>query len=220
MLKQADAAHLVTDGAVWDADGICIGIGRKVAQFPGINVAIGFTGFGGHAEWIEEAVASAGLTTTGELLRGLPRLLRDEVARHGSTASGDGLKLHVITYDAGLGAHCWLISSDAAGMPPDYQPYTIVRGLRAWVDIGDPSAILGRAVTVNDAVSFDVVRDGAAIAQAARLTPWDGPHGPVYAVGGYAELTTVGPQGLQVRRLCDWPEDRLGERTHPFRHAA
>jgi hypothetical protein len=83
---------------------------------------------------------------------------------------------------------------------------------------GDFTAVLAREVDLFDPRSFDPATDGLALMEHCRRTPADngiwGDH-EHYGVGGFAELTTIGPAGITQRKLKTWTEDKIGQRIRP-----
>jgi hypothetical protein len=70
--------------------------------------------------------------------------------------------------------------------------------------------------TTEDVHALDPEIDGLKLLQAQRLLFSERPGmGLVSIVGGFAEMATVTAEGVSVKRIHTWPEDRIGERIRP-----
>lgn len=218
MIVQQDAAYLITDGGLWDDDGICTAIGSKVATLPHLNAAIALVGFNPNPHRIWDTLCDIGMRdarNVRDLLHLLPEIVRDLVRENVGRCSNPALTAHMITFVPDVGPAAWFVSSGGPNMPPSYKPFTLARA-HAMIDVADRSVALGRPVNVMDPDSFDIENDGRQLAEIARHTPWTFDDGRTrYHVAGFAELTSVSAEGLQRRTICEWPDDRVGVPTLP-----
>lgn len=206
---QGAAAHIISDGASYTEDGKVIAIESKVVSLPEWNAAISYEGWT-HPEHIKIMAYKSGFTCGRDLVRGLGELAFDVLdwqIRHEPNAPSPELLLCAAVFAPEVGPSIWVAHSggkaERKGLTPG-QP----RHLQAYSNFGDITDALGREADLRDARSFDLVRDGRIVAEAARRSEWnEGDEGA--GVGGFVELTTVSARGVESRIFKRW-SDRVG----------
>lgn len=205
---QPHAGHLVTDGAMYDADGVIHWIASKVVVAEGARMAIGFLGavdqeriaialqqrcdnFGHSQE-----VALQSLVPVAADLR-LENASRDPVPPDRGL---NGFALLAVTWDARAGRpRGWIVQTDDAPQRLA-EPWT----LHETAGYTTPDVPLPVDMACG---RLSGIAHGLEVLEAQRKhTEPDGQH----IVGGFGEVTTVTAAGVSKVRLVDWP-DRLGE---------
>ena len=215
-LVQPGGAYLLTDGASFDTDHHVLQIGSKVVELQEQRMAIAWSGYVMIAD-LEAGVVMAG-DTQAEIFAALPDIVRGLARSNVAVGLRDGVptpfvRLLIALWDAAAGEpQLWAIHSTAEGFGPRYTPFAPVR-LRQFGALGPDrqAALFGRPVDQADPASFDVRIDGLTLLEAERAEPFEGGH---YAVGGFAELTTVTAQGVVKETLHHW-NDKIGHRIAP-----
>jgi hypothetical protein len=225
-VAQPNGVHLLSDGAGVDPKGYVTHFTSKPHLFPKLRLGVAVTGtMDGALRWVHDDMAEAAPASLDNAIAILPCLAHGIAGRNKADGQRDP---HILALAA-----CWhpergpALFATATGpiaQRHGWKPGQIVR-LAAWMgSCSEPSAILGRAVTVDDPASFDPATDGLALMEYERRTPADadlwGGASDRYTVGGFVELTTIGPAGIEQRRLKDWSEDRVRRRIVPRRMAA
>ncbi|WP_277968198.1 hypothetical protein [Sphingomonas echinoides] len=215
-LVQPHGAFLLTDGASFDADHNVRQIGSKVVELPGQNMAIAWSGYAMIHD-LEAGVAAAG-STQREILSALPGIVQRMATANVAVGVRDGvptppLYLLVALWDAAADEpQLWAIHSCTQIFGPVYTPYTLIR-VEQYGALGpqQQTVIFGRPVNQADPADFDVRRDGLTLLEAERAEPYEDGH---YAVGGFAELTTVTADRVEKEILRRW-DDPLGKPITP-----
>lgn len=208
---QGDAAHIISDGASYDAAGKVTAIESKVAIFPEWNAAISYEGWT-HPEHIKIMARGSGFTSGRDLVRGLGELAFDVLdwqLRHEPNAPSPELLLCAAVFAPEVGPSVWVAHSGGQAVRQGLTPGQ-PRHVQAYSNFGAITEALGRDADLRDARSFDLIRDGRIVAEAARRSDWnEGDEGA--GVGGFVELTTVSAGGVQSRVFKRW-SDKVGRR--------
>lgn len=207
LVAQAGAAYLLTDGALYDDDGIVRAIASKVLVAEEERLAIAPSGRCTSVD-LQVALDARGIARQAEIMGALPAIAR--ARRDASEAAGlsePDLQLFVALWsETANEAQAWMLSTNAMAHWGPCTPCTWIR-VDAMIGTARPLAdVLGRPDA--DAMLIDMEVDGLAIINDQRATGW--PDGRYY-VGGHGELVTVTAGGVTQRRLVEWP-DRVGER--------
>ena len=209
LFLQPTAGHLVTDGAVYDSEGVIRHIASKVVEAPAIHFACTFLGMVDQeriANALQHRASMFGLSQEAALqslgpiaadLRLENASLLPEMEERGLT----GFAIIACTWDHSAGRpRGWIVQTENAPQQLA-EPYTLTEtpgymtpDVPLPVDpaTGELSGLLhGREVLE---------------AQRRHKEP-DGCH----IVGGFGECTTVTAAGVEKVRLVDW-QDKLGDR--------
>lgn len=210
LIVQPTAVHLITDAAIIGPDGELLAIESKVSTFPEIGLAVSFTGCC-HAARIEEAIGSLCAKDPATALRGLAGVaeaLSQTNREHGEREWGIRLVAALWDRERQIGTG-WLYDNIPAS-PTNTAGR--LRNTQGYIDFAAPADIFGRDIDVRDPTSFDVERDAVTLIEAARRAPWADDTGapPIYAVGGFGEVTTCDANGIRRRTVIEWPNDRVG----------
>ena len=209
MIVQGQRAHLLTDRAVYDRDGVVRGIGFKVGRLESLPLAISSVG-AVSVERLSDMVDRLSPTSAQPeawvaVLPAALRALRGENRVKWPELEGTQdaeITLAAIFYShAQRRARGVVVSSGDPGLPP-YEPVALSCITIPGIDLAAAGAPDPRSPT------FDPASDGAALVSAQRLAAWaDGR----INVGGGVDLTSVGPDGLSLTTLMEWP-DEIGRR--------
>lgn len=209
MIVQGQHAHLLTDRAVYDRNGIVVGIGHKVVRVEVLPLALAIVGVF-NVDQVASAVETSCPTTSlcpEDWVARLPAVVRwireENLTRWPEiegTADGE-ITLAAIYYSHRLGrARGVMVSSGDPSLPA----YEVV-GLSC---IAIPAIEIEPGIPDPSRAQFDPRRDGVALVEAQRQgARMDG----MVTVGGGVDLTTVGPEGLTLETLHTWP-DEIGRR--------
>jgi hypothetical protein len=242
VIHQSGALHLLTDGAHYDYNGTVAAILSKVWEVAGCAIAT--RGVGGHWPiWLCRLLDGAGqygrppfpLKGLDDLLDALPAVARcvhaEIVSRREPGAPADfppDIELTIGGWsERRARLECWGLANRPANPanPCDipagfdgYEPFRPVPMPAVAVQPGIKSitAALGRPVhSIADLDAIDVDQAALSIIEEQRRTPYE-LHGlsDLYAVGGFAELTTVTREGVARRILRVWP-DSVGSKIEP-----
>jgi hypothetical protein len=219
VIARSDGAHIISDGAAVDEEGVLTGIVSKAALFPRFNLAVVVNGSQSQSE-IVDAMEDAQPASLDDALQALPGIAYQIV---GSNKQAGIRHPHVSLFAAcwhpTSGAAAWAVRTDATVKAWGIQPGQLTRIKGSFDAVGDPAPALGRSVDVLDPASFDLARDGVALMEHCRRLPadptlWDG-RTDHFGIGGTVELTTCGPGGITRRELHRWPADVIGQRIRP-----
>lgn len=231
IIQQADAVHLVTDGAHYERDGTLGMIGSKVRQLPRARSVFALRGIGAF-EPFEEMFASC--RSLDEVIDSIPSALAffDFTVRTLVPDAGfPHLGLELVAAGWSDARQAWSVgvaSPLPAQCPQDHVGISHLPGyvqyepfVAAPLSCAPPVDIekaVGRSLPDPAAVNeLDPAAAGLAIIEAQRMIPCDlnaDGDGFQYLVGGFAELTTVASSGISQRILRTWP-DRIGRRLEP-----
>lgn len=210
LVVQRDAVHLLTDGALYDHDGIIRAIASKSVVSQQHRMAIVPSGMAtGHQ--VAAGLNRHGARTQARALAALPAVAAEIKAFNvaGNPPGDHDLQLFVAIWsDCSDRGEAWILSTNRAYFGEGYMPGTLAeieKLIGMDIDLG---ALQGRRIDYSDARSFDAECDGLALLEAQRRKPWDD---GVFFVGGHAELSTVTRTGVAQKILRKWP-DQIGER--------
>lgn len=206
VIKQADAVHMLTDGASWFFGG---GFGPaccKAWPIPHLRAVVSGRGPRLGPMLMADFLNTAG-RTYDEMKSNAAVMAREVFECHGSTLIGNpfGLKAEFVIagWSEASGPDAFVISRNDAGvwMTQDTGPVMMAPG-----DAPTQSAALAAlppGVTCAD--TMNPARDGLAmvLAQRAARILEDG----VSVVGAFVQLTTVTQDGISTRILERWPEE-------------
>jgi hypothetical protein len=209
IIVQQQAAHLLTDAAYYDRDGVIRKLGPKLVVSEALNMAVAVAqrAFAEQvAPWLDAQVDQEAA------LRGLPALAAEIKAGNASAsadATGDenDVALFAILWSKVRDrAEGWAVCTCQAFFGGGYEPGTLVELESMLVPSVDPVAVLRRGSAFP--ARFEAVGDGRAILQAQRGST-EFTHGK-HLVGGWGSLATVRRGGVSHRVICDWPQDEEG----------
>lgn len=217
LVVQRDRAHLLTDGAQYDHAGRVRTLCSKTLIAEEIRLAVAPSGRLNSVE-LRDGLVAAGANSQAEVMAALPRIVATVRAKnaadlpaHEGGGDNDAQLFVVLWSDARDEPQGWMLSTNCLPHWGPYRPLTWV-AVDAMIGTLEPAdQALGRAVTLADPSSFDAARDGLTILEHQRRTPW--PDG-IHYVGGHAELVTVTRDGVEQRRLREWP-DTVGQLIQP-----
>lgn len=213
IIRQKDAVHLVTDGAAYRADGTLHVKVQKVFPFTHLDAAMAWRGSPLLAP-IFAAYASVKATSFDHL-----RSIARDMAMTALSETQDAIIGHGGDVEFDMAIAGW---SETAG-PSSYFLCNHDRyaSISAWqiVDLGPISL-----APTNDAIDtalaaayphgadpdqLDPVVDGLRILEIQRKHPVDhaGGFGRVVAVGGFAQLTTIKPDAIEMKIIQRWPDE-------------
>lgn len=216
-LKLADQIYILTDGAVYDDDGVVRGIQRKVWIADQVPLAV--TGNGDWAALKDYAPAVASDPSFASIIAGLEAtacMLRAVYAAEGDTGAKIGLLLGF--HD---GEKPRLVYASFNDLDPRFSPFTLTEieaEFSATPEISEANqpvfAELLKDIGTLQGDFFD--RRGADLFELLRQesTVPPGRTDRQYLVGGHVDLTIINRQGARTRRLRSWP-DTIGERIRP-----
>lgn len=214
---QPAGAYLLTDAAGMNANHVVTQIGSKVVDLPDQRMAIAWSGYVEIADF--EAGVSAAGDSQSNIFAALPAIARGIAASNHDVGLRDGVPtprfdLLIALWNAAASRpELWAIHSTSDLFGPQYRPFTPARLAQCTaLPPETQAATFGRTPNYADPASFDARRDGLALLEAERRLPYPGGH---YAVGGYAQLTSVTASGVSVEVLRHWP-DKIGCPIDPF----
>lgn len=230
LIVQPQAAYLLTDTAHYLADGTAVAFKPKVAEFtlgpiagaPPAKAAFALTGVVS-VEHVQTVCADCGWASIGDVLAGLPDLIRHltKLLKTALYAPGVGDERSIL-----LALALW---DDATGRPDGYlignpscapvreghmRPYQLVRMRNYVLARANPSFA---GLDYSDPARFSPRRDGGTLLDDQRADPFGDDVTQFTGVGGQGVLTEVGPQGVRYHLLRDWP-DRVGEKIALAKH--
>ena len=208
---QPHAGHLVTDGAMYDSDGVIHWIASKVVVADAARMAIGFLGTVDQeriAAALQQRRDNFGHSQEVALQSLVPiamDLRLENTARSPELeAQGlNGFALVAVTWDALIGhPRGWIVQTeDAPHQMAD--PWTLHETFGYTTpDVPTPIDMA--------CGHLSGIQHGLEVLEAQRRQPQHGQH----IVGGFGEVTTVTADGVRKVRLVDWP-DKIGERITP-----
>lgn len=212
--------HIVTDAAMYLSDQTVVAFANKsapVAQWPGLvtamgsafNIALFRAGLAqkfatwdamiAHAESELPSIAeSYGLSWSSVLLAGISKERGPEIYQFTNDVPPPDL-----------------IAEDASASPTFAAPYKLVK--LPEVIVTPPVSDAGTIIAA-DWEGFDVDADPALVVWSMRKHLAMQRHMPlpvgVGGIGGFAELTTISPDGITQRIIERWPDDKIGAPLH------
>jgi len=223
VMQQTNSVHIITDGAIYGADGIVREIRRKAVELPLSNCV--FVLRGADYPRLPLTLLLLQYDSFDAIMDNVARCVeqmvgvfdqfndaRAPIERHFElTVAGWSDNLNAWTVGvASTFEPCDPTDVQGTSFLPGYQPFIPLQAAAAYcVPAVDGMAILGRTLeTQHDVDSLDPERDGLLLHKAQRLTPgFDGAFQVQYLVGGFAELVTLSAQGVSRKILCEWPDE-------------
>jgi hypothetical protein len=198
------AAHLVADGAFYDAGGVVSLIASKIAHAAFWRMALATSGMVRPHQLVEPFDAAAG-HDQAHVMRSLPAIAASIQADNAAAHSlADQERCHFQVYvamwsDATNRPEGWLLSTNRAWLGAGYTPLS-------WMPVDQVvMPPIGKAL---DPQRFRPHRDGRRLLERQRGLVQ---HGGGHWVGGLGEVATVTRSGVTVDQVVRWP-DRVGER--------
>lgn len=215
IVLRGDTAHVLSDGAGYTTDGAIVSFQQKVFPLATLNAAFAIRG----STWVWAPLLgfiNELHDTFDDLVGGLPETWARCRAAQSDFAGQQWDEPHEvlvvgISEARGLAEAYVLVNTPAHGLPVA----TMIPLAEGLVIPGEPSWIEGLAARGLDPTdeAFDMEVDGLRLLEEQRARAWpiliDGP--PRYAVGGFAQLTTVRRGEFSSRILRRWP-DQIGEK--------
>lgn len=216
---QGNRAFLVSDSGYFWRDGRIAWLQAKVLELPEARAAITVRGHISAPRRLGPILAARGISSLADVIRAVPQVVHDELARDGAFASHRSERSHahevyVAYYDRERDrAGGLLMSSSNTGMPVDYDPWSWMPVREVTSPGVDMLTALGRDGCPTDPQFFDPVTDSIAVATAQRRSSWAfHEHKRAHYVAGALRLTVVGPLEISTQEIHSWP-DRVGFRV-------
>ncbi|KQZ93477.1 hypothetical protein ASD74_15090 [Rhizobium sp. Root564] len=229
IIQQAEAVHLITDGASYELDGTIIDIlPSKVFILSEAKAAIAFRGR--TIEWIpHELLNCDSLEAALELIPAIARASIEYLHNLEYGQNAESLR-HFECVVAGWSEkndrpEAWGMTTRIEEQPDifrhvlDFTPFTM---FELPVLVASPavslSEVLGTVATLEDVDALAPQDAGLSLLQAQRKSRYPVEGEPQYIVGGYGEITTIDRCGVRQSRLVTWP-DQIGRLIDPFASA-
>jgi hypothetical protein len=224
----------VSDGAVYLQDGTVKGFASKVAPVPHWPGAIASRGDGLAGTILKQEISQR-LPTFDAAVEGVEAILPDILWEYSSLRSAEliiagwsekrqapeAYTIHTAINDDDIPAGMTREQADAAKASGALAKPLVLKRLS--------NATAGPALTLDIMIAsgfdnFDIDADPTKLIADLRLVLECQRHMPLehvkegegrYYVGGFAQVTTVSPEGITQRILDRWPEDKLGEKIDP-----
>jgi len=216
-IARMGGAFLFTDGATLDRHHRLATIGSKVFDLAPQRMAIGWSGYIDDVAEVERAIADAG-PSQDQIFAALPAISRRFASANVAIGKRDGVETPPLYLLVALWSvknsegQLWAIHSGNELFGPSYTPFTPVRlSFYTALPPTDWDAAFGRSIDFVNRPIFDVRDDGLRLLEAERALPYADGH---FAVGGFAELTSVTAGGVECETLRVWP-DKIGEHIDP-----
>jgi len=230
VVRQRQAVHILSDGAFCDATGIVCEIGPNAFALPHLPAALAIRGSSHFMPFLVHRL-SRECRSFDDLLT---RIVQAALEVHTSFPMAFGtLGYGSIEPDFDIVAVGW---SKSRGMPASYlvgsHDRVVAPGLTAmaWQLVELPDVLIAPPIAEKQisAVGWNVPYspesfrpnvDGLALLKAQRFSRREldastGMRGQVYVVGGFVQLTSVSPYGVNCEVLHWWP-DAVGRRIEP-----
>lgn len=208
-------SHIIADRAQYHDDGTILGIRPKLVIDQRLRIAVAVNGNVVGTTGEDLAAWLGGCSSLSEVVRSAPAFVAgahaelSKLIASPATANGHArtvVQLFMAAFDIDRHAPTsFIVGSDQGTFGPGYEPLT-VRRVRQVVS---PPVEPGLAPGADD---FDPIAGGRRLIEAQRQIPDDR---GIYRIGGGADLASVGPQGVGVCELVQWP-DEIGKRLRPL----
>jgi hypothetical protein len=218
VIRQTHQVHVLTDGAAYDPDGRLVMVGPKISIVPHLSCALAFRGPAATRCLLTEVLAHGAASYDG-LRDTIAEMLRESAAIYAPLFDGCQLgpdfEVVVAGWSETKGADCYILPThDRYGEA--FSPVAI-EGVTCLPsdEILQPEIEALLVGLVADDVDPEV--QGLAIMEMQRAHPVVhlvdqlGDLTPRRSVGGFAQLTTIRPDGITSKILRRWP-DVVGER--------
>lgn len=218
VIVQRDAAHLITDAAALDENGVLIDIAAKLFIFPALNAAFAVAGRAHPARVraIGDAHPCRTLAELKDLARRVVQILTTEnAAEKGCRRHQSAVRLAAIAWNPETDRpEAWVVASGGSG-PEGTEDGKLYVGHVGWLSPPPPSM----ADYESRWDHLDPAEDGRRLLEEQRATRhgWSFSATPCHGVGGYGERATVSRSGLTWATIVEWPEDRVGQVISPAR---
>lgn len=219
----SEAVVLFSDGAVYDRTNVLVAIKRKVAVSERLPLAVATRGNFVFGEIVSKQIIRAAETVGfDEMLVGLEAAMQ-------SFASSRRLDVLIagVSETAGPVHRRFCNWSPAGGLAP----LTLVDPGPIYLGFGSdgrPNGLKDMGIRERSDDEFWqtwLARNALQFFEFFRRVPV--PIDPGYSnaeraflIGGHVDMTIVGAGGVSVRRMHTWPDDKVGEKIHPFAKAS
>lgn len=214
-LLEADRVELLTDGAVYDADGILRAVKTKVLTLPADRAAITSRGSSDKGNKLEKLVASM-ISRAGfdQAMENLAAILPEQ----SEAASADDfmhVELLIAAFSPTQGPTAFHFSTIAYDNIPAFQ----LRRVRIGIVNGNLMEEQHRQA-IRAAGGFGAAVSLMEIGRRNKQPSLQFPdQAPKHSVGGHIDQTTVSAEGVSTRRIHVWA-DRIGHTIDPFANEA
>lgn len=206
------AGHLMTDAASYDDTGMILGLGPKLITFPGWRGVVATLGRAAtcRAEYALKTLDGLTESNLGSMLPAAVRAIYDENDRDDPSRANDLAMVAVVWSDSLNAPVMWQCGTGGRCLMPGLQPFVAYRGTSG---VGVVHPYLDDWSGYEWA-TLDPEADGAGLAEAQRRVQLVTPHNPVDfpVVGGFVDCATVTADGVNLRRIVEWPTDIVGSR--------
>ncbi|MBL8578889.1 MAG: hypothetical protein JNK47_16825 [Mesorhizobium sp.] len=201
-----DRVELLTDGAIYTADGTLTGIRRKVWPVGNLPIAITGRGNSGVLDAFVAVfrVAAGACATVDDALASMAGVIE----RRAGKGMPSDVEMVICAISESRGPSLfYFATADMWGA--GIEPWTLVEV--------DSPFYGGPLVDVSDLSARDGLAEvGAEVFSRMRRTPGRNPLNPempkLYGIGGHVDHTTVSAAGCTIERIHEWPEDVVGRR--------
>ncbi|TIW11987.1 MAG: hypothetical protein E5V66_11090 [Mesorhizobium sp.] len=216
-----DAISILTDGAVYDRDGVLLAIRRKVKVSDRLPLAVAFRG-----NFVFGEVTAHQIISAAEAV-GFDRTLADLEADLPNMPASPDLEILIAGISESAGPMQRVFRNKQMG---GFEPHTLVDpGPMHWGLGSDGRAISLASIGIpaprkDETVHTWLSRYGVNVFEffrliAVPLDPDDENTSRQHLVGGLLDLTVIKPGSVSTTLLHRWP-DKVGEKIDPFRHDA
>lgn len=220
---QTDAIHLITDGAMYDRNGVVVGLQSKIIPLHLAKCVLAVRGSNWAALPLESILRFA--DSFDIVIERLPDLMERMIAVHTEELGPDlhsavrDFEVTVAGWSAKFGRLMVAVAStfnacdpnDSAGgsYQTGYQRFVPLEAPRAYTaPLVDVQQVLGRQITtVGDINELDGAADSFALHCAQRVTPGAYYGKALHLIGGFAEHTVVTRDGFEKRVMHEWPDE-------------
>lgn len=204
--------HLMADAASYTDDGTVVLLDRKIVTFPGWRAVAAAIGRASalRVDYALKILDGLEEHNVGKMLAPAVRSLYEWNEVENPGGSNDVALAAVVWSDDLGGPVLWMCGSGGRCLMPGCQPFVAYSGTSG-VGIVHPSLDDWSGY---DWATLDPDTDGARLAEAQRQVQLQTPHNPVDfpVVGGFVDCATVTAEGVNLRRIVDWPADETGRR--------
>ncbi len=222
VIVQANAVHLITDAAGFDAEGRVTVIESKVIAWDGSRLALGWSGTGGHHAIAAAIMGERPPASISDLLTLLPAIAHQVNlgAVRDMGPEWAGLQIVACFWDQGRNSpRALAVTTHRTGWAAALRPGHLTELTHLTTPQVDLSAVLGRPFDKATNAGFDATRDGRALLEAQRRVTWEIGGVAVHQVGGFGGRHTITAAGVERAELIRWP-DEVGRRIEPERRMA
>jgi len=223
LIVQPGRAILQADAAIFEPDGRVARFFPKLIAYDRFSSAVTMKGGFWDPEFYQRlrdlgAIPGA---TIGHLLADICEAFRIASTKAAERASGTAAALYFVGYDrAGAGPFGAIMTNDRAYFEGQLAPYEWLSVNNCVAALPPLDLVFGNAVDVSDPSQFNVDRDSVKLIEAQRRHAWGAWPVPdprvavAHKVGGWVDQAEATASGLEVTRICTWP-DQVGELIQP-----